>query len=274
MLSARVLGAVLALGLVQAVSGQALAQGANAYPCQIFPSAKAEVASPVAGVLAEVLVDRGAHVVKGQPLARLRAEMEEAQVALAQARAGADAQLRARRAKLSQADRVLGRNRDLLEKKFISENEVDQMRTERDVAQQDVSSAAEALGVARLELEQAKVALSMRTIRSPIDGVVTERALSAGEQVREKPIMVIQQVDSLHAEVALPASLVRMVKIGTKARISFPVAGVDAVSASIAVLDPVIDPSSDTFTVRFVIDNKAGLIPGGIKCHADIVGAP
>lgn len=245
-----------------------------AYPCQVFPSAKAEVSSPVPGVLAEVMVDRGARVIKGQPIARLRSETEEAQVALAQARAGADAQLRSRRAKLAQADRILGRNRDLLDKKFISENELDQMRTERDVAAQDVTQAAEALGVARLELEQARVQLALRLIRSPLDGVVTERALQPGEQVREKPIMVIQQVGLLHAEVALPGSLIRGVRIGTKARISFPIAGVEPVSAAVSVVDPVIDPSSDMFTARFVIDNKAGLIPGGIKCHADLETMP
>lgn len=254
------------------LAGPARAQ--PAYPCQVFPSAKAEIASPVPGVLAELMVDRGAHVLKGQPIARLHAELEEAQVALAQARANGDAQLRAKRARLEQADRTLARNSDLLEKKFISANELDQMRTDREVARQEVSQASEALGVTRMELEQARVALSLRTIRSPIDGVVTERALSAGEQVRDKPIMVIQQVGVLHAEVALPASLIREVSLGTAVHISFPVAGIDPVTVVASVVDPVIDPSSDTFTVRFVIDNKAGLIPGGIKCRADIGTAP
>ncbi len=258
------------LGLI---AGHASAQTPS-YPCQVFPSAKAEIASPVPGVLGQVLVERGDHVTAGQPVAKLRSEMEEAQVALAQTKANADATVRAKRARLAQADRTLGRNRDLLEKKFISENELDQMRTERDVAQQDVTAATEALGVARMELEQAKVQLALRTIRSPIDGVVTERALSPGEQVRDKPIMIIQQVGTLHAEVALPANFIRRVKPGTTARISFPVPGVDPVPAIVSVVDPVIDPASDTFTLRFNIDNKAGLIPGGIKCRADIDGLP
>ncbi len=268
MRSAAVIAAVLAAVLV---AGPTLAATPD-FPCQVFPTAKAELSSPVPGVLAEVLVDRGSVVKKGQIVARLRAELEEAQVALAQARASGDAQVRAKRARLAQADRVLERNKDLLTKKFISENELDQMRTDRDVAAQDVQAAAEVQRVAQLELAQARAQLELRTIRSPIDGVVTERALSAGEQVRDKPILVVEQVSTLRAEVALPGAYIRSVSVGTAARISFPIAGINPVPATASVVDPVIDASSDTFTVRFEIDNKAGLIPGGIKCHADIAG--
>jgi RND family efflux transporter MFP subunit len=243
-----------------------------AFPCQVFPSERSEIASPVIGVLAEVLVDRGTRVSRGQPVARLHAEVEETQVMLAQARAEADALLRSRRAKLGLADRTLGRNRDLVQQRVISAADLDQMRTDREVAALDVNAAAEALAIARHELEQARAALAIRTIRSPIDGVVTVRSLWPGEQVRDKPIMTIERIDRLHVELSLPETLYGRVRQGDRATLRFEVPGIAPVQAQVALVDPVVDAGSHTFGLRFVLDNSRLGLPAGIKCQADLAG--
>ncbi|MBL6458518.1 efflux RND transporter periplasmic adaptor subunit [Belnapia sp. T6] len=255
-------------------AGPALAQRLPAplpaadFPCQVTSSRRIELASPVVGVLSDVLVERGDRVRRGQVVAQLQSEVEQAQVALAQARASSDAQLKLRRARMALADRTLSRNRPLAGERFVSEQELDQIRTERDVAAMDAASATESLVIARAELEQARAALAIRSIRSPVDGVVTDRILSGGEQVRDKPILVIEQVDRLHVEVSLPSALRTGLHVGSHARISFLLPGLDPVLAEVAVVDPVVDPRSDTFNIRFVLDNVAGRIPAGIKCRA------
>lgn len=243
-----------------------------AFPCQVFPSERSELASPIIGVLAEVLVDLGARVTRGQVVARLHAEVEETQVTLAQARASADAALRGRRAKLGLADRTLARNRDLVAQRVISEADLDTMRTDREVASLEVNAAAEALAIARHELDQARTALAIRSIRSPIDGVVTVRTLWPGEQVRDRPIMTIERIDRLHVEVSLPEVLIGRVKPGDKATLRFEVPGLAPVEAVVALVDPGVDPGSHTFGVRFVVDNSRLLLPAGIKCQADLAG--
>jgi RND family efflux transporter MFP subunit len=237
------------------------------WPCQITSSRKIELASPVIGVLAEVLVERGDRVRRGQIVAQLQSEVEAAQVLLAQARAAADAQLKLRRARQALADRTLTRNRPLAGERFVSEQEIDQLRTERDVAALEAASAAESLVVARAELEAARAQLAIRSIRSPIDGVVTDRTLSGGEQVRDKPILIIEHVDRLHAEVSLPAALRAEVHVGSRARISFAIPGLAPVAAEVALVDPVVDARSDMFGIRFILDNSAGRIPAGVKCR-------
>lgn len=245
----------------------AVASDTAEWPCQVTSSRRIELASPVIGVLSEVLVERGDRVRRGQIVAQLQSEVEAAQVALATVRASADAQLKLRRARLALAERTVTRNRPLAGDRFVSEQEMDQLRTERDVAALEAATAAEALAVARAELEQARAALAIRAIRSPIDGVVTDRTLSGGEQVRDKPILVIETLDRLHAEVSLPAAMRAEVHVGSRARISFPVPNLPPVSAEVALVDPVVEARSDMFGIRFVLDNAAGQIPAGIKCR-------
>ncbi|MCQ4159245.1 efflux RND transporter periplasmic adaptor subunit [Roseomonas sp. GC11] len=244
------------------------------FPCQVFAAQRVELASPVPGVLAEVKVERGDRVTAGQVVAQLRTEMEQAQLALAQARASADAQLRLRRARLALADRTLSRNQGLNEQRLISQQELDQIRTERDVAAMEVATATENITIARAELEQVRAALAIRTLRSPISGIVTERGLQAGEQVRDKPVMVIENVDSLHVEVALPAALFGRLRMGARGRLSFPGTGLASLITPVSLIDSVVDARSDMFGVRFVLDNRQLRIPAGLKCRAELELTP
>ncbi|MXP64605.1 efflux RND transporter periplasmic adaptor subunit [Roseomonas sp. M0104] len=244
------------------------------FPCQVFSAQRVELASPVPGVLAELKVERGDRVTAGQVVAQLRTETEQAQLALAEVRAGADAQLRLRRARLSLADRTLRRNQGLQEARMISPQDLDQIRTDREVAALEVATAAENVAIAKAELEQARAALAIRTLRSPISGIITERDLQVGEQVRDKPVMVIENVDSLHVEVALPASLFGQVRKGARGRLSFPGTGLASLVAPITLIDSVVDPRSDMFGVRFDLDNRQLRIPAGLKCRAEMELAP
>ena len=257
---------------VLAQAGAAAAQDAarTEFPCQVFSAQRVELASPVIGVLATVLVDRGTRVAAGQPVAQLRAEVEQAQLNLAQARANADAQLRTRRSRLALAERTLARNRGLVNDRLISNQDLDQVQTDREIAAGEAATAAENLAIARAELEAARVALEIRTLRSPIDGIVTERSLHPGEQVRDRPVMVIENVDRLHVEVSLPASLIGRVRAGARGRLTFPGMGLDPLITPVSLIDSVVDPRSDMFGVRFVVDNRERGIPSGLKCRAEL----
>lgn len=237
------------------------------FACQVLASAKAQLASPVQGVLAEVLVDRGHKVTANQVVARLHAEVEEAQVALADAKASSDALLRSKKSRLAFEGRKVERNATLARKEFVSDMDLDEMRTNREVAEMEVAQTQDSMRVARMELAQARAQLALRTIRSPIDGIVTERKLNPGEQVRDQPVVVVQRVDPLYVEVALPTPLFTQVKPGAKARISFDAPGVAPRVVAAALVDPVIDAASNTFGVRFVLDNKDQAVPAGIKCR-------
>lgn len=257
-------GAAIAVALTPTAS---LGAGSQSFVCQVFASERVELASPIEGVLDTVLVDRGAVVHKGEVVATLNTEIQRVQVNLAKARAGSDAQLRAKKEKHAFEARKLARNSDLVRGNLVSGNEIDQMKTDTAVAAMEVATVEESLAIAKLEYDKAKADLDIRSVRSPIDGIVTERRLAGGELAREKPIMVIAKTNPLHAEVSLPVSYFGLIAPGTKAEITFSVPGRPARESTAGLVDRFIDAASDTFGVRFIVPNPNNEIPAGTKCQ-------
>jgi RND family efflux transporter MFP subunit len=256
------------------MAAPALAQNHPDFPCQVLPMRRIELSSPVVGVIAEIMVDRGDRVRAGDLVVRMQSEMEQAQVALSQARASADAQLRLRRARQALAERTLQRNRGLAGERLISAQDLDQVQTEREVAALEAASAAEQLVIARAELAQARAALAIREIRSPMDGIVTERLLQPGEQARDRAVLVIENVERLHVEISIPSAFLGRVRPGTPARLAFPGTRVASVSGAVTLVDPGVDPRSDMFGIRIVLPNADGRIPSGLKCQVNLELAP
>jgi multidrug efflux pump subunit AcrA (membrane-fusion protein) len=71
-------------------SGSAMAED---YACLIEPRQVLKLATPVQGVVASVAVDRGDRLKKGQVVARLDSEVEEANLLIARLRAANDTEI-------------------------------------------------------------------------------------------------------------------------------------------------------------------------------------
>jgi multidrug efflux pump subunit AcrA (membrane-fusion protein) len=110
----------------------------------------------------------------------------------------------------------------------------------------------------------------MRTIRSPIDGLVVQRLIKPGEFATtnlKEPILKLAEVDPLYVEVVLPASMLGKVKRGERAEIRPEMPEIKA-SARVIVVDRMIDAASGTFGVRLELPNPGNQIPAGAKCRA------
>lgn len=240
-LQARVVWTVTA-GLLLLLPGAASSEAGPAYEGLIEPSEVVEISSHVRGTLEEVLVERGDRVEKGRAVARITSDVEQAAVALA-------------RSRVEFALRKVKRNEDLYRQELISIHEKDEMETE--------------LQIARLELQEAEARLSMRTIRSPIHGVVVERLLSAGEYVGEEPILEIARIDPLFVEVVVPVERFGSIKTGMKAEVRPELPGSRARTAHVIIVDRVLDAASGTFGVRLRMPNPGHRLPAGLKCRVD-----
>lgn len=118
-----------------------------------------------------------------------------------------------------------------------------------------------------LEMQRAAALLTQRTIVSPIDGYVIKRIMAPGENVFEQAkIMKIAQIDPLSVEVYLPIAVFPMIKQGMTAEVrpSQPAGTVH--TASVSVIDKVLDAASDTFGVRLVLANPKHEMPAGVNC--------
>lgn len=261
----RIMGG-LAIVMVSA-AGQALA--AQPLGCLIEPQQVAEVGSPVIGIVQELHVERGDRVVKGQLMALLRGEVERASVGVASSRAQAEADEQGARANLAFARQKLDRARDLLDRKFISAQGLDQVRTEYEVAEQKLAQAHEQKRIAQRELGLAAAQLAQRSIRSPFDGVVAERYLSVGERVEEKPLFRVARVDPLKVQVVVPAALYGKIQPGAIASVQPQLPQTPAVSAKVTLVDRLIDAPSNTFRVQLELPNPDLALPAGLRCQAD-----
>lgn len=210
------------------------------YECLIEPHLDVSVTAAVTGVVEAVLVKRGDTVRKGAVLARLVDGIETAAYELAKARS-------------EFADRTNTRNAELVDEKLISVNEKDALETD-------------AL-LARLQMREALEVLKLRTIRSPISGVVADVSIEVGEFVDEAEMMRIVQIDPLNVEVVVPVSLYGSIEQGSEGEVR-PEAPFNKVySAKVVIVDRVVDAASGTFGLRLELPNEKGAMPAGLKCR-------
>jgi membrane fusion protein (multidrug efflux system) len=213
--------------------------------CLIEPFMTVNVGSPVDGVLELVTVNRGDRVRKGQVVAKLISGVEQAAVNLTEAR-------------VEFGRRRVARIDTLLEKQLISAQESDELVTEVRLREE--------------ELKKDQEALKLRTIVSPIDGVVVERRLVPGELIRSEKSVVLRlaQINPLNVEVIAPAKLFGSVRVGMPGQVSLAPFFPGTYQAKVVVVDKVIDAASGTMGVRLQLPNPDNKIPAGIKCSVVI----
>jgi multidrug efflux pump subunit AcrA (membrane-fusion protein) len=109
-------------------------------------------------------------------------------------------------------------------------------------------------------------------IRSPINGVVTDRPLFAGETAAAgAPLLTVMDTSTLLAKTHLGQSLAQRLTLGDEAAVQVP--GVaEPVSAKVALISPALDPGSTTVEVWLKIDNKSGALKVGTPVKVSITG--
>jgi multidrug efflux pump subunit AcrA (membrane-fusion protein) len=109
-------------------------------------------------------------------------------------------------------------------------------------------------------------------IRSPIDGVVTDRPLYAGETpAAGAPLLTVMDTSSLIAKAHIAQSLAQQMKLGDSATLLAP--GVkDPVPAKVSLISPALDPGSTTIEIWLKADNKSGALKVGTPVKVSITG--
>jgi HlyD family secretion protein len=128
------------------------------------------------------------------------------------------------------------------------------------------------LSSAEGKLKGAEAQVSYSEIHSPINGVVTDRPLYAGETAAAgAPLLTVMDTSSLLAKTHVAQSVVQQMKVGDQAQVLVP--GVaDPVSARVSLISPALDPGSTTVEVWLKIDNKGGKLKVGTPVKASITG--
>lgn len=157
-----------------------------------------------------------------------------------------------------------------------------QARAQSDVAQQHLASleavgrqatlksAGGQLASAEGKYKGARAQLSYTEIRSPIDGVVTDRPVWPGETPTSgTPLITVMDTSSVVARAHIPQEQAALVKVGDPATIIAP--DVAPVAGKVVIVSPALDQSSTTVQVWVEVPNKAGALRPGSTVQVRIV---
>ena len=241
------------------------------FECLIQPDKTVHISSPVDGILSKVYVDDSDRVSKGQKLAQLESSVQKAAVKVAKAKALRKDEIHLRETDLAFTKRKLDRVIELHNKHSVSPSEKDRAETSVTLAELELQKARNDNELANLEYKKAKSALAKRTIRSPIDGIIVTRTASPGESVQRTPIFTIAKVEQLKVELIVPVEFFGRIKVGMEAYVFPEIETTMAYVATVSVVDKVIDAPSGTFSVRLSLPNPDQLLPGGLKCQAELL---
>lgn len=251
---------------------------------KIQPETLVKISSETSGEVSFLGVKEGDTVKKGQLLVRIKPDIVETQLDQSKAAAGAaKASMNASKAELDRAQENLERVTALYQKKYASQEELEQARGTVNQRQAMYNASAENYEQSLASLRQIQVQASRTSIYSPIDGIVTSLFIEAGEkvvgtaQMQGTEILRISDLNVMNALVDVDENDVVLISIGDTARIeidAFPnkrfngvvyQIGNAAKTSSLGTQEEVVN-----FEVRVrLLDLDARLRPG-MSCNADI----
>ncbi len=206
---------------------------------------------------ARVQVEIGAHVMRQDPLVQCDGTALHAQLN----------QLRAQR---REAEAQTKRNQFLLEhrdelKSNGTMNDVQFAGLDSDVAQNDAK-------IARLDADIATTenALANLTIASPIDGLVVDQQIVAGQSVAADAVLFeIVGADPLVASFALTGDEADSLAVGDPLKIRIDELADESVDATVSFVGPELQMPNHTFTVLATLPNPTGRFKIGMTGFAD-----
>jgi HlyD family secretion protein len=243
---------------------------------------RVDITSKYAGRLAEVLVDEGANVSKGDVLARLDTSEIQAQLMAARAAvhrshqsvASAQASVALREAELNLAQVELQRVVELMRTNTSTQAELDRRTAQRDISRASLQTAKAAVEdakasveVAEAQVNQIEAAIADMTLRAPVSGRVEYRLARTGEVVGAGGrVLTVFDLSDAHMTIYLPTASAGRVAVGSQARLVLDGPGGFVLPATVSFV------SADAqFTPKFVeTANEREKLMYRVKLHIDL----
>lgn len=279
---------------------------ARRFPGTVDATNRVQLAFQVSGLLIKFPVREGQRVAKGDVIGEIRQDEFRARLTalegqLDQARAGLRALLAGERAeermrregdvrsaesRLANARAEFGRSQRLLESRAVSKSEFERNETAYQIAQDDLQSARQMLEIGSIAREEdidaqqaavrglegrvveAKLQLDDCILRAPYDGVIAQRFVDEGQNVRAKdPIVKFQDVDEVEIAVDVPETVMAAnLQVADIIQLVAEFVGAPGVQFPVRVTEMAqrADATTQTFNVRVAMEQPKDLkiLPG------------
>jgi membrane fusion protein (multidrug efflux system) len=228
----------------------------------------ADVKSEYTGIVTEVFVTEWVKVKKGDPLTRL--DTREIDVLLQKAKATVEL-AKANLLQTEVAERRAAREDDraskLKEAGLITQQNLDDARTEREAAKARIEAARAQLKVAEEDVQQAQTRLSKSIIRSPVEGVVYLRNVNVGDFVGEmgsKPMFRIVDNRVLELTVNVPSGDMAALRVGQPLTFSTDALPGRVFTGKVMFINPTVNEADRSVRVIAEVENKDDSLKGGL----------
>ncbi len=220
------------------------------------------------------------------------ANVKSAEAKLAQAKSEATVT----EASLAAAEAEFSRTKDLVDRQSLESRVLDEVRKKRDSelarraavesavlaaeadvnvakakqtsAQTNVTAAQAESEIAQRQLEELDVMVDYATVKAPLTGIVTDRAIDPGDLVRldtaDEPLLVISQVDRLRVHIPVPEVDAAHVDHGDQVTLTFPSFPAEQeIKTTVTRTAGNLDPRTRTMLVEAELANPDGkFLPG------------
>jgi membrane fusion protein (multidrug efflux system) len=253
---------------VAAVLGTA-AQAAHAQSrAEAFtePFHTVELSPAEPGILAKLFVKEGDAVQAGEAVAALDARVLEVSLKIARQAMQSKGRLRAARAEYDLKAQRLEKLKALKTQGYAFQDELERAAADVEVADANRLAAEEQLAVDSLQCEKAQAEVELRTLRSPIDGVVAKVHYEEREFVSAPNSAVLTVVQLNPLRIVFPLPTAAAVKLGKDQPVTvrLPETEEDAVGR-VELVSPITDAESGMVRVRVLVPNAEGRYRAGVR---------
>jgi len=276
----------------------------------IYPIQQAGISPKISAPIKKLYVERGDRVRAGQLVAELEsqdllADVNESKAALAQAEVAVSAvnaavpqELRkvqididgARQAVVDR-QRVYDNRQELFKQGAIAEKDVkdaafnlEQAKLQLKTAEariedfkgpakeQELKAAEAARDAARRRVEAAEVRLGYARITSPIDGIITDRPVFAGEAAASgMPLMTVMDTSRVIARAHVSPQEAAVLHAGLPANLVLPGSTDKPATGTISQISPAMDTGSTTMEVWIETGNADGKLKPGMTLRTESI---
>lgn len=202
---------------------------------------KTNVSFKVQGEVQSIAVKEGQYVHKDQILAKMDTEIIEQDYNMA-------------KAALAQAEDAYKRMKMMYDNNSLPEIKFIEVQTGLEQAKANFSLAQSQLNYA--------------VLKSPVDGIVSERSIEVGENLMGgQPAFTILNIKKVKVKIAVPENEIPMLSVGEKAEVNIPVIGSTSLEGNIAEKGFDGNKMTHTYDVKILLDNPDHRILPGMVCN-------
>ncbi len=184
--------------------------------------------------------------------------------------AGANAGLQASQETIAAADAdyalaeaTMKRYQMLYDKKSVSPQEFDEVKTKLAAAKARRDAAHAGRTQAEAGVSQASTAMGFTKIRAPFDGLVVAKLADAGAMAAPGvPLLLVEDPSHFRLEATVDESKMGAVRLGEAVPVVIDALGDQAIAGKVVQIVPAADPASRTFTVKIELPPNAQLRSG------------